>query len=57
MTVAANETTIGAWKADQSASNEIDTAFGAPAGVNIAAQNLGQASAVQQSVNVQANLH
>lgn len=55
--MAANETTIGAWKADQSASNEIDTAFGAPAGVNIAAQNLGQASAVQQSVNVQANLH
>jgi hypothetical protein len=30
--------------------------FGSASGISVAAQNLGQASAVQQSVNVQANL-
>ena len=56
-TVADNQTTVDGWKSEQSAANDVAGSFEGAAGINVAAQNLGQSAAVQQSVNVQANLH
>ena len=55
-TVADNETTVSGWKSDQETTNEVNGSFGGVAGISVAAQNLGQSAAVQQSVNVQANI-
>jgi hypothetical protein len=55
-TVADNSTVVEGWKSDQETTNDVSGSFGNAAGISVAAQNLGQASAVQQSVNVQANL-
>ena len=56
-TVADNETVVEGWKSGQSTTNDVSGSFDAAAGISVAAQNLGQSSAVQQSVNVQANLN
>jgi hypothetical protein len=56
-TVADNQTVVEGWKSEQASANDVSGSFEAAAGISVAAQNLGQSSAVQQSVNVQANLN
>jgi hypothetical protein len=56
MTVADNSSTVKAWDSDQDSSNEVAGSFSTTAGITVAAQNIASSSAVQQSVNVQANL-
>ncbi|MBT8089359.1 MAG: hypothetical protein KJO01_04060, partial [Gammaproteobacteria bacterium] len=55
-TVSNNQTGTLAYGSDTDSANEVGGAFGGVSGISVAAQNVGQASAVQQSVNVQSNI-
>jgi hypothetical protein len=55
--VSYNSTSVKAYDdSKQSADNGLAGSFGNASGISVAAQNVGQSAAVQQSVTVQANL-
>jgi len=55
-TVSNNKTSIDGVKATHTTGNDVAGSFGQASGVNVAAQNVGSSSLVNQNVNVQANM-